>query len=291
MNYLPLFDAFWACRSAYLGLNNPTRTYENLRTKMAEFQTIAEIDDYVCTLKTSRESTRRIMVEFFRYLEKKGHGPIESVLPELKFYDYPFERQLEIAKFLHEPRTGREIEEHFNIDERTRRKDLQALEDGIEVLGSTIRIAKERRNGKFFYKSTMHPIFLPLNLTEVYALTTYMERVAGTRGPNATILSNLSGRIKSQLSDYAFERLFPAEDRSRYQNHYVDDESLAHQREGILMYLMKSGLPCKFFWKGDAYRGHLEYCRGKYHIILEDGSTLEAPLDEVDFVIESLKYR
>lgn len=287
-----LFESFWDKKGRYRLKENAERFRENLEKKIEELGTVDALDDYVCGLGTGRESTRQVVVEFYKYLLDEGKcKELDSCLFEKKFYDYPFERQLEIAKFLHEPKTPKEIEEKFDIDERTRRKDLQALEEGISVLGSTIQIKKEKKGRSYYYKTTLHPIFLPLNLTEVYALTVYLERVIPHDDVNGELIHNIAERIKIQLSDYAFDRLFPNEERHLYGNRYLDDEYLANQRDGIQMYLMKSGSGCKFLWNDTEYYGRIVWEEGKYKIKLEDGSILDADLDDVEFVIESLQYQ
>lgn len=291
MNYSIGFKAFWNNRGRYLWPVNKDRTRKNILRRLKECKSVSDIDFYVCSLRSRKETNRRIMVAFFDYLEEKTGEKIWSTLYDKRFYDYPFERQLEIAKNLHEPHTPSKIEERFDIDERTRRKDLTALEDGIEVLGSTIRVEKNREHGKDYYKSTVHPIFLPLNLTEVYALTVYLDRAIDDGDPNKVIIQNLTNRVKSQLTDYAYKKLFPNTQPVKANNDYLNDEELARQRDGILMYLMKSGRLCRFFWHDQEYTGRIQYYDREYHIILEDGSILPANVNEVEFVIESLEYK
>ena len=297
MDFYTLFEKFWP-RNSYeisTAINNPTRFHNNLSTKMKEFDSIVDIDDYVLNLKTARESTRRIMVLFYEYLQyEKIIKKINSPLFKLHFYDYPFERQLEIAKYLHTPKTLAEIREHFYIDERTVRSDLQQLEEGIEVLGSTIKIEKEKKGRLISYKTTVHPVFLPLNLTEAYAMTVYLDKVIDKRDPNAKIIRNISQRIKMQLSDYAWNALFPEIKRFSGNNNYLSDKELAESREGIIGYLMKSGEKCKFIWKGKEYTGRIvpvEKYGFPYSVITEDGTEFDAPLSEIDFIIESLNYK
>lgn len=165
------------------------------------------------------------------------------------------------------------------------------MEDGITALGATIRIQKEKKGRKYYYRTTMHPIFLPLNLTEVYALTVYLERALKDDNINSGIIRDISARVKSQLSDYAFNKLFPDEHRKRTENAYIDDESLARRRKGIIMYLMKSGEPCRFFWREEEYEGTICCLEDKYGIRLTDGSILDADIKEVDFIIDSLQYK
>ena len=280
------FDEFWEKQGKYLSLRNAARFHDNLRKKIAEYDDVMSLDEYVRTLRSGRETTREIVVKFYNFI-----GRPESSLYEKRFYDYPFERQLEIAKYLHTPRAADEISKHFDIDDRTRRDDLQALEEGITVLGSTIRIQKEKKGRKYYYRTTMHPIFLPLNLTEVYALTVYLERAIKYNDVNSGIIRNISARVKSQLSDYAFDKLFPDESNKRTDNSYIDDEKLARQRDGIVMYLMKSGQPCRFFWKEEEHEGKICFLENKYMIKLTDGRVLDADINDVDFIIDSLQYK
>ena len=285
------FDEFWNQKCKYLKIKNAERLHKNLANKIEEFQDTLKLDDYVCGLKTGKESTRKVIVSFYEYLkEDKAYRKLHSELFDKHFYDYPFERQLEIAKFLHEQKTMEDIQTHFGIDARTARNDLQELEEGITVLGSTIQIRKDKIKGKYQYKTTLHPVFLPLNLTEVYALTVYLSRAIDSRDPNAEIIRNISDRIKSQLSDYAYKRLFAEEFEERGENCYLNDEDLARQRKGILMYLMKSEQPCRFIWEGNEYGGTIPWTDEEYKIRLKSGEYLDAKLEDVDFIIESLEY-
>ncbi len=287
------FDEFWAKKGRYLKVRNPEKTHDNLRQEIDELGESEKLDEHVLSLKNPKKTTRDIVVSFYDFI---GHP--DSPLYEKSFYDYPFVRQLEIAKYLHTPRSMSEICENFSMAAGTVRADLRALEDGITVLGSTIRIQKEKKGRKYYYRTTMHPIFLPLNLTEVYALTVYLERVINKlervtqkTDVNSEIIRDISAKIKSQLSDYAFKKLFPGETNSRTDNSYVNDEELAHQRKGIVMYLMKSGEPCRFFLEGKEYKGKICYQNDEYRIQLTDGSILDTDINEVDFISGSLNYK
>lgn len=290
------FERFWNARASYLNINNPDRTHNNLVGKLSTFDDFTQIDDYVCSLRTNKESTRRIMVAFFDYLKDKEGIAVESILYNKRFYNHPMERQLEMAKFLHEPRTARDIDNKFDIDARTRRNDLQALEDGVEILGSTVRIYKEKVGRKYYYKATMHPIFLALNLTEVNAITNVTEIInslerALKRGENAysIILRDTVNRIKAQLSPYAFSRLFPGE-RQPEGNYYLNEESLAKTKEHALGYLHKSGKHFKFIYKDEEYGGRIRPIFGDFEILLDDGSVLNVGLEEIEVIMDSYEY-
>lgn len=284
------FECFWSAKGQYLRIYNKERLKDNLIKKIEENIDLIKLDDYVCGLRTGKESTRQFVVYFYDYLKKQGMC-IESNLFEKKFYDYPFERQLEIAKYLHEPRSIDEIKDKFGINVRTARQDLSALEEGITVLSSTIKIKKEKKGRSYFYRTTLHPVFLPLNLTEVYAMTVYLNQAVGSSDPNAQMIQDISERIKAQLSDYAYNKLFPESTRKKSDNNYINDENFAKQRKNIYMYLMKSGQRCKFFWKGEEHYGRIRKCDGEHRICLEDGAVLDAEIGDVNFIVEELDYK
>ena len=98
----------------------------------------------------------------------------ESLLTAFRLMDIPLHRQLEIAKCLHEPYSVREIAQHLGIFLDTIRDDLLTLMDGIRIMGRNICINEERESGQRFYRSTMHPVFLPLNMSEVILMTVHL---------------------------------------------------------------------------------------------------------------------
>ena len=100
------FEYFWKQKYGVFQVRNPSRFYNELKKKIGECGSIAAITDYVKGMKTSKETTRKVIAAFFGYLREKGFI-IDSDLETIRFYNYPFERQLEIAKFLYTKRTSR----------------------------------------------------------------------------------------------------------------------------------------------------------------------------------------
>ena len=227
MNFASEFELYWEKKGRFLNIYNLERTKTNLMEMLSVCESDKDIEKKVCSLRSKKETTRKIMVDFLENLGEKKKEAFTTNLKNMRFYDYPFERQLEIAKYLHTPHTAKEIEEKFTINKETRKKDIQALRDGIEILGATVKIEEERKGRKIYYRTSMNPVFLPLNLTEVYALTVYMPQLLGVDDPNDKIIKSISERIKVQLSDYAFEKLFPGEKRKNVVIEYIDDEKTA----------------------------------------------------------------
>ena len=86
-------------------------------------------------------------------------------------------------------------------DRRTR------MRDGIRIDGMGIN-AEFGYRGEF--QSSVHPISLPLNLSEVYLLFDALAEYTSSRDlrdPHRATAERIAGMIKSQLSDYAKDKL------------------------------------------------------------------------------------
>ena len=292
INYAEWFERFWEQyrRNPYIAINNPRDRYTRVKRALSRCTCTEDIERYVCSLNSQKESTRIMMLKLFAYIKNNGGPAIESEVLSQPIYDSTLERRLEIAKYLHRPHNNTEIESHFRITERTRRKDIKALKDGIEAFGSTICLdITDNEYGQKECTTTVHPIFLPLNLTEVHALTVYLPKVLERYGVNRQIVMDIIERIKSQLSDYACEKL-RIERPDDVSNDYYNDEMMAKQRKYVIDYLAKSGNSCRFTWKGEEYTGQIRHVSNGYAVCLRDGSILNIDPNEVDFTI-NLDYR
>lgn len=72
---------------------------------------------------------------------------------------------------------------------------LSKLKKGTDILGSKVKIEPQHSTNK--YDSTVHPVFLALNLTEVYMLTVLLKKELGSQAKPVV------DDIYRQLSDYA----------------------------------------------------------------------------------------
>jgi hypothetical protein len=160
----------------------------------------------------------------------------------LKNYE-PFERRIEIIKLLHgkKMRTG-ELAEHFGVDDRTIRADIDSLRIGMDVLGVKIRIeSKHEGSQKHYYISTVHPIIMALNLSELFALLKLLENASSKNGGD--VYKNIFQGIYSQMTDYAESRiaglLKNKYDKTEIIN-TLEEEAFRH-KDYKLIFWLKSG--------------------------------------------------
>ena len=185
---------------------------------------------------------------FCKFVEREAQVVLEPRVFSAEVIDDPTERRLKMARFLHQPRSVDELVSHFFQSDRTIRKDLAAMEEGISFMGQRIQIRKTREGGKIRYQSTLHPVFLPLNLTEVYALTAGLLAIIPRGSPLYDIYQYLAEFIYGQLSDYGRDIIFNAAERERVclpapdaaiSGSYRDERDLIEKRAWALAYMLK----------------------------------------------------
>ena len=119
------------------------------------------------------------------------------------------ERMLEMLKAIHGGKTIEQLAEEFDVSTTTIDNWRVKLRDGISFLGARIKV-DFGRGGRM--DTTVHPLFLPANSSEVFALLVILLRYA--RHPDdivfGMVAEDLAGQIYYQLSDYARALIGPA---------------------------------------------------------------------------------
>ncbi len=149
--------------------------------------------------------------------------------------------------------TRGKIAKYFGFSENTLYNHLKDLQDGVRILGSHAQIELRRRSNN--YDSTIHPTFLPLNMSEVYFLSVAVPALMRDNA-NSSMANAIAADIYSQLSDYAKSIIGPwLEDEVREALH---DHALKYRIETDfpeLAYFEKSGKRCKLNYKGETVIG------------------------------------
>ena len=157
-----------------------------------------------------------------------------------------FERRIEILKLLQEKEMSiGELAEAFNVEDRTMRTDIDALRQGIDLFGVKFRIeSKHQGKQKHYYKSTLHPIILGLNLSELFALLKVLEEKSNSY--TGDVYKNIFQSIYSQISPYA-EGIIKNKLEGKYERKEItallEEEAFKQSKDYKLIYWEKSGLP------------------------------------------------
>ncbi|MEA4922422.1 MAG: hypothetical protein VB031_03525 [Eubacteriaceae bacterium] len=122
------------------------------------------------------------------------------------------ERQIEMLKYCHKPRTFTEIADHFGIEDRTRQRYTNDYLEEMDFPGMDINVHLEnsakgvRMDGdEERYFASVHPVCLALNMSQIFLLTVgLLDRI-----PEDDVMYEayqvIVNNIYSQLSGYAKE--------------------------------------------------------------------------------------
>lgn len=207
----------------------------------------------------------------------------------------PLERRIEIVKLLQgtELRTG-DLANHFGVaEERTIRADLEALRNGLDVFGTIIQIESKHYDGnpRQYYKSTVHPIMLALNLSELFALLKLLENSEDYLCSD--IYRHIFDCVYSQMTPYA-EVHIAGKLKRRYKKADVirnmpEEEAFRKNRDYQLIYWQKSGRSIEITYLKDGKpvtaNARLKDLQGKkIEAMFDDGTSLW--LDYGDVLID-----
>lgn len=167
------------------------------------------IKESVKSYTNSKATAIEAYKKFLDFLERKYKVAFPMTFPPV--FSSEFERQMFIVKELHEKGRGVEdLEAKLWLSSRTIAEDLANLQkkDRNSVLGQKVTIAGiGRKNGAVEFKSTVHPLFLTPNITQVIAMMNGLRVMSRDKAYKDYALP-LAGSIWKELSDYGRNRIF-----------------------------------------------------------------------------------
>lgn len=235
----------------------------NIQTNLKDFnEFLQETSKHIQEYTKNKQKINDEIKDFIIFICSKYDIKIDidAYFPDLNYMEKPI-RMIELLKYLQDqPKTRENIAEHFNISNTKLSADLSELQDGsYSFLGYKMKI--DLKWGDNTYNSTIHPVFLPLNLSEVYALTIGLKQ-AGKGTVYKDIFNYISDSIYNQLSAYGKRRISnKAKELDLYFNNIVEktyryepdepDKYLKQKRSQMLSYYLKSGALCKVEYDTD----------------------------------------
>jgi len=173
------------------------------------------------------------------------------------------EREIEVIKCCHTPKNITEIADELNADERIIRRIVNEYLPDFEFPVMQIDVGKAFINQKQFvldseptdkFRSTVHPICLALNLTEVYLLTIGLLVRIPSKDTMYDVYVRLLSKIYTQLSDYGkgvLDATNPNHNLSdiRYLRYENESEVFQSLPEAKIGYAQKAGVPIMIRWK------------------------------------------
>lgn len=184
-----------------------------------------------------------------------------------------------------------ELAEEFGISLNALNDYLDELRDGTSILGSRVKI--DLRRGQNNYDSTIHPVFLALNLSEVHFLTVILKGLTKDSRLQKTA-GELIADIYRQLSPYAWRKIDANAERegiTLFENNLESYEQPYRREErDDPEYLFKAGSPCELTLKSDMgrpIRGRMVMKGADTFLQAEDGTLYDVSFGNED--VYSLK--
>lgn len=167
------------------------------------------IRETVRSYSSSKATAIAVLKEFQNHAEDKYGIKADISYPKVDISN-PLERMMYIVKFLHDSeKTMFDLYDEVWVSERTLEDDLANLrgKDPLQVLGKTLLVKDvERSDGKVLFESTVHPLFLTLNLSQALTMLKGLQKMA--REPLYSEFAKVTAAaIWDQLSNYGRNRL------------------------------------------------------------------------------------
>ena len=168
------------------------------------------MQDSVSASVRGKDTVIGVYKDLVSFLSKKGID-VEIEFPPVSI-DSSFDRLLFIAKFFQEEdATIADLPDKLWVSERTIESDIARLkgeaDDVLSVCGRAFYIPEtERDDGRLTFASTLHPLFLTENLTQVIIMLEGLKHMA--ENPDyKRYAETTAANIWEQLSDYAKDRI------------------------------------------------------------------------------------
>lgn len=174
--------------------------------------------------------------------------------------------------------------DQFGMSVNAIQSRIHALEDGKDILGHHVQIYIAGR-GQTAYDNTIHPIFLTLNLQEVFLLTVRLKQVFdGTTFEK--LADGIADDIYSQLSDYAKDVLQPHSAGLGFEAQDTQKPTAYRPEQKGIVYYLKSGDPCRLITlDGTEYTGRVEYRDTDFFLLTSCGKHIPIPDDHSAYTL------
>lgn len=233
---------------------------EGLRTNLTDAFSILLKE----TTNSKKKTQERILL-FSEYLSKKHKIDLELGDAFKRVAMDKYDRLVDLLKILNEGKTKKELEDYYNVSRKQLDLDINELVMGTKILGQDVKIRdyEYEKGRKIVYQSTVHPIFLPLNMTEVYYLVMGLKTLAKeNKNIAGNIYNDLADRVYSQLSHYARNKVdmdgkemdleFPVEgEYEKFKGTRDEEEMVESDIKNKILYVFKAGIMCSVQFKDD----------------------------------------
>lgn len=179
--------------------------------------------------------------------------------------------------------TQQQYADEFDMTLQAMQKRINDMQNGKEILGHQVMIETGGR-GHASYDDTVHPVFLALNLSEVYLLTVALKKAFGETEfeDDAGCIAN---DIYQQLSEYAKVRISRQGETIgiafKEGDPYLPIGYRCEEENAI--YFLKSGERCRLTIGDQCFRGRIIMDDWTFSMLTDNGEKIALPEDRAKY--------
>jgi len=155
----------------------------------------SDFDEYIFSATSKKERVKEALLGFYR-----SQNFTDTVLSSMVIIDDEARRIAEEIKFLQVPRTMQELADHFGLSKRSIQRDINHLEQGVIIEGSSVSLKIIREGKKRKLQAFMQPVYLNLSKAESIALTEGLNNISRLDPVYGGCLRRIAGKVYAQLT-------------------------------------------------------------------------------------------
>ena len=217
--------------------------YKEIERYGDEIRHPVDLEELLRSSKTKKEKRCKLILMFYDFVKEKTGVDIETDLSSKYIIDDPMERRVAVIQYMQtNPIDIDRIADLFMMSDRSMRELLNELEEGVDILGTKVKIKIGRECWKKYSVISHHPVFLNLTMTEVVALTVGLADAAKNNELYAPIFRKIARDVYDSLTEYGkgcIARMPKNQDMAEFFS-----EEIRHYEESIsgsLITMMKEG--------------------------------------------------
>lgn len=182
--------------------------YKEIEKHGDEVRNPEDIEELLRSTKTRKEKKRDLILMFYEFVKEKTGEEIYTDLDSKIIIDDPIERLIAILEYMQTNSIDIErISDLFMMSDRSMRELLNELENGVDLLGTRVKVKMDRDGSNRYSVISHHPIFLNLTMQEVVALTAGLLDAAKTKELYGPLFRKIAKDVYDNLTSYAKGRV------------------------------------------------------------------------------------
>lgn len=182
--------------------------YKEIEKHGDEVRHPEDIEELLRSTKTKKEKKRDLILMFYGFVKEKTGEEIDTDLDSKIIIDDPIERLIAVLEYMQTNSIDIEkISDLFMMSDRSMRELLSELENGVDILGTRVKVKMNRDGQNRYSVISHHPVFLNLTMQEVVAMTAGLLDAAKTNELYGPLYRKIAKDVYDNLTSYAKGRV------------------------------------------------------------------------------------